>query len=96
MAKLAEDALAGWEKGAGGASLSDALTGSFDSAAFQANIQAAIPSGISAMPVMGVAGNNISNNRTSNLVVNAQYQHQSEASLRDDLSLWSSMMGVWG
>ena len=96
MAKLAEDALAGWEKGASGASLADALTGSFDASAFQANMQAAIPGGIAAMPAMGMGGGNITNTRTSNLTVNAQYQHQSEASLRDDLSLWSSMMGVWG
>jgi len=94
MMKLAEDVLAGWEKGASSASLSDALTGSFDAMALEANIRAAMPVNVAGVPG-GLGRSNINNSRTSNLVVNAQYAHQSEASLRDDLALYNSMLGAW-
>jgi len=94
MMKIAEDMTAGLERGFSGASFGDALTGSFDAAALEANIRAAMPVNMASVP-MGMGRGAVTNTRNSNLVVNAQYQHQSEASLRDDLSLWSSMMGVW-
>jgi hypothetical protein len=61
----------------------------------EANIQSALPANRASMP-LGAGVSNRSFSRTSNLTVNAQYAHQSEASLRDDLSLYRAMMGAWG
>ena len=96
MMRLADSILGGLE--AGGLNpdaVSDMIGSAFSAQAFQANIQAALPSNMATVPMTG-GGGSVTNSQTSNLTVNAQYQHQSEASLRDDLSLWSSMMGVWG
>jgi len=94
MVKAAESMVSGLEKGFGGQSIGDLLTNGFDAAALEANISAALPANMAALP-MGMGGRSVSNSTANNLVVNAQYAHQSEASLRDDLSLWSSMLGAW-
>ena len=83
------------EKGFGNQTIGDLLTGGFDAAALEANISAALPANMAAMPMMA-GGDSRSYSKANNLTVNAQYAHQSEASLRDDLSLYNSMLGAWG
>jgi len=94
MIDFGKDLVSGLRKGVGNESLNDIIGESFNAQALEANIRAAMPVNMASVP-MGMGRGAVTNTRNSNLVVNAQYQHQSEASLRDDLSLWSSMMGVW-
>ena len=96
MMKLADSIMSGLE--AGGLNpdaASDLIGKAFSAQAFQANIQAALPASMAAMPIQG-GTSNVTNASTSNLTVNAQYRHQSEASLRNDLALYNSMMRAWG
>jgi hypothetical protein len=82
-------------------SWSEGIEAGFDGAAMTANItaaigdlQSAIPANTAAMP-MGMMGGR-SSTVNNNLSVTAQYQHQSEASLRDDLSLYNNMLRAYG
>jgi hypothetical protein len=94
MMRIGESLISGLEKGMGGQSVGDMLTAGFDAAAFEANINSALPANRASLPA-GMGPSNRSYSQTSNLVVNAQYAHQSEASLRDNLALYNMMMKAW-
>jgi len=61
----------------------------------QSQISGAVPAQMASMPA-GMGGSSTTYSRSNQLNVTAQYQHQSEASLRDDLALYNSMLGAWG
>jgi len=95
MVDVGKSLISGLEKGLDGQNFSDIFTGNLDAQAFQANINAALPANMATVPG-GMGGSTRNFSSTSNLTVNASYAHQSEASLRDDLAWYNSMMRAWG
>lgn len=89
---MGESILAGLQKGMGGATVGDMLTGSLDASALQANIQAALPAQQAFVPGgMGVGSTTYG--PTTHLNVTAHYaRQQSESTIRQDLMMWQMMM----